>query len=384
MHHGPFPRPDHADHHPFEPHPLPELLENKIAFHAAEMERLVRENQRLAASNVALREQLFATQQEVQRAQAHASSVQTEGDIQIKGMLEKIRKMEVDIQAGEMVKKDLQQAHLEAQSLMAARQELIIEIQRVTEELQKVSTDYKNLPEMHAELDGLRQEHQKLRATFEYEKGSNIKQVEQMRAKDKNLMDMVRDVEKLRAEVLNAKQGAHAPKSYGGIYGSPGHVNPSAGQGSGYSEHGSSQYAGYANAVYSHVGGYPNDGIGHGGPASYSEAYGTHAPITSGATGELYNAYGVVSGAGYSDGYGRMQIPVTEAYNTQAPITRGAAGELYNAYGGVSGSGYSDGYGSMQIPVTAGTVAGVGMNSQGGIGTVDYDAAKGGSTSARR
>ncbi|EHA8588203.1 protein FLX-like 3 [Cocos nucifera] len=341
---GPFRGPGPAVHHPLEPLPRPELLENKIAAQAAEMERLARENHRLAASNTNLREELLATQQGLQRVQVHIGSFQTESDIQVKGLLEKIGKLEADIRAGEMVKKEFHQAHLELQSVTAARQELVIKIQRTTEELQKASTEIKKLPQMHAELDGLRQEHQKLRAAFEYEKGANMEQIEQMRTMDKNLISMAREVEKLRAEVLNAEKRAHGPNSYGVVYGSPHPVNPSAGQGSGYPEHGYRQGGGHVDTVYNHGGGYPNVGIGHGGPSSYSEAYG----------------------------------------RTQAPTTGGAAGELYDAYGGVNGAGNSDGYGSMQIPMTGWTVARMGTDSSGHVTMVGYDAARGGATSTQR
>lgn len=45
-------------------------------------------------------------------------------------------------------------------------------------------------------------------ATFEYEKGINIEQVEQLKAMEKNLIGMAREVEMLRAEVLNAENRA--------------------------------------------------------------------------------------------------------------------------------------------------------------------------------
>lgn len=47
------------------------------------------------------------------------------------------------------------------------------------------------------------------RTTFEYEKGLNIDKVQQMQAMEKNLVGMAREVEKLRAEVLNAEKRAH-------------------------------------------------------------------------------------------------------------------------------------------------------------------------------
>jgi len=219
MRHGPFPGlGSAAGQRSLEPLPPPDLLENKIAVQAAEIEQLTGENRRLAASQLTLRRELVGAQQEVQRVRAHIASIQTESDLQIRILVDKIAKKEADIRAGEGVKKELQQAHKEAQSLVAARQELTVQIQKVTQELQKARTDVKNIPDLHAELDSLRQEHHRLRSTFEYEKGKNIEQVEQMQAMEKNLFGMAREVEKLRAEVLNAEKRALAPSPYGGSY----------------------------------------------------------------------------------------------------------------------------------------------------------------------
>ncbi|XP_057967113.1 protein FLX-like 4 isoform X1 [Malania oleifera] len=218
MRHGPFPGVGiPANLRPMEPRLLPERAESKLAVQAAEMEQLAADNHRLAATHVALREDLATAQQEIQRVKGHIRSIQTESDIQIRVLLEKITKMEADIRAGESIKKDLQQAHMEAHGLVTSRQELSAEIQRATKELQKAHDDAKKLPEMHAELDSLRQEHQRLRTAFEYEKGLNMEQVEQMQAMEKDMLGMAREVEKLRAEVLKAEKRALVP-NYSGAY----------------------------------------------------------------------------------------------------------------------------------------------------------------------
>lgn len=49
--------------------------------------------------------------------------------------------------------------------------------------------------------------------TFEYEKGLNMKQVKEMQEMEKNLVALAREVEKLRAEVLNAEKRAHSKLS---------------------------------------------------------------------------------------------------------------------------------------------------------------------------
>ncbi|KAI9192656.1 hypothetical protein LWI28_026147 [Acer negundo] len=230
LRHGP-PLGHPAGYRLLESHPHPELLEDKIAVQAAEIERLAGENHRLAGTHVSLREELVASQQEIPRLKARIRSMHVESDIQIKVLLDKIAKMEADIRAGESVKKDLQQAHIEAQSLVKSRQGLIAKIQQASQELQKVRLDVKSLPDSRAELDSLKQEYQRLRATFENEKGLNIGKVEQLQAMEKDLFGMSREIEKLRAEVQNAEMRAHVPNPYNRGYKNPNPPYPPAMQG---------------------------------------------------------------------------------------------------------------------------------------------------------
>lgn len=281
MRHGPFPGSSPAGHRAMEPLPPPERLEAKIHVQVAEIERLAGDNHRLAATHGALRQDLAAAQQEIQRLRAHIKSVQTEGDIQIRVLLEKIAKMEFDIRAGESVKKELQQAHMEAQGLVAARQELTAQIRQATVELDQARADLKKLPEMHAELDSLRQEHQRLRTTFEYEKGLNIDKVQQMQAMEKNLVGMAREVEKLHAEVLNVEKRPHAPIPYGGPYMRPDSLYPPM--------HGGGAYAETHGGLHSQKG----LGVGVEGIIPYGGGGGAPLPIGGGAPmwGGAYDAH---------------------------------------------------------------------------------------------
>ncbi|KAF6140201.1 hypothetical protein GIB67_000249 [Kingdonia uniflora] len=103
---------------------------------------------------------------------------------------------------------------MEAQSLVTLRQGLFTQIQQSTLELQKALAEVKIVPELLNEPNRLRQEHQKLWSTFEYEKDVNAEQVERMRAMGKNLVLMAGEVEKLRSEVLNAEKNIHASNPY--------------------------------------------------------------------------------------------------------------------------------------------------------------------------
>ncbi|KAK4257609.1 hypothetical protein QN277_007173 [Acacia crassicarpa] len=215
MRHGPFTGVSSSAGHP-SLEPLPhQMLGDKIAAQEAEIKELVGDNRRLASTHVALREELVNAQQEVHKLRAHIRSIQTESDIQIRVLLDKIAKMERDVIAGENVKKELKLAHLEAQSLVVARQELKSQIERATQELKKVRADVKSLPDLQGELDNLVQEHQRLRATFEYEKNKNVELVEQLKGTEKNLIGMAREVEFLRAEIQNVEKRTQASKLYG-------------------------------------------------------------------------------------------------------------------------------------------------------------------------
>ncbi|XP_021319478.1 LOW QUALITY PROTEIN: polyglutamine-repeat protein pqn-41 [Sorghum bicolor] len=212
MHHGSFAAGKLSSHSPLQSSSTLEMLENKLAMQTAEVEKLIMENQRLASSHVVLRQDIVDTEKEMQMIRTHLGEVQTETDLQIRDLLERIRLMEADIHSGDAVKKELHQVHMEAKRLITERQMLTLDIENVIKELQKLSAsgDGKSLPELLAELDGLRKEHHNLRSQFEFEKNTNIKQVEQMRTMEMNLITMTKQAEKLRGDVANAERRAQA------------------------------------------------------------------------------------------------------------------------------------------------------------------------------
>ncbi|CAM8898839.1 unnamed protein product [Rhodiola kirilowii] len=91
-------------------------LAEKISVQEAEINRLDGENRRLASTQVVLRQELVDAQQEIQGAEALIRSIRTEGDLQIRILLDKTAKWELDIRSGPILRKELQQAHAEAQN----------------------------------------------------------------------------------------------------------------------------------------------------------------------------------------------------------------------------------------------------------------------------
>ncbi|KAJ4961962.1 hypothetical protein NE237_021872 [Protea cynaroides] len=206
MHPDPFgpgirPLPGSFSH--FDMLPPPEIMEQKLAAQHVEMQRLAAENQRLAATHTALRQELAGAQQELQRLQAQIGAMKNEKELQMRGLMDRIAKMEVDLQAAEPVKLELQQARSDAQSLIASRQELVSKVQQLAQDLQRSHADGQHIPALMSELDGLKQEYQHCRATYDYEKKLYNDHLESLQVMEKNYVSMVREVEKLRAELAN-------------------------------------------------------------------------------------------------------------------------------------------------------------------------------------
>uniref|UniRef100_A0A7N0RGN5 Uncharacterized protein n=1 Tax=Kalanchoe fedtschenkoi TaxID=63787 RepID=A0A7N0RGN5_KALFE len=218
LRHGSLPRTDSSGQRSSQSHTL-ELAE-KIAAQEAEIKRLDGENRRLASTQVVLRQELVDAQQEIQEVEALIRSIQTESDLQIRILLDKTANMELDIRSGPNLRTELQQAHAEAQSLVAVIQDLTTKTLIATRELEKANVDTKNLPELLAEHESLKQEQQMLRVTFEQEKSINVKEVKEMEEMEKDLVKMVREAEKLRLDLINVEQRARVPHGGGHPYSS--------------------------------------------------------------------------------------------------------------------------------------------------------------------
>ncbi|CAJ1837159.1 unnamed protein product [Sphenostylis stenocarpa] len=205
---------------PFDLLPPPQVMEQKLASQHAEMQRLATENQRLAATHSALRQELAAAQHELQMLHAHVAALKGEREQQVRAQLEKIAKMESEAQGIEGVKLELQQARGEAQNLVLSRDELVSKAQHLTQELQRAHADVVQIPALISELECLRQEYQHCRATFDYEKKLYNDHLESLQVMEKNYVSMSREVEKLRAELTNtANVDRRSSGPYGGTSG---------------------------------------------------------------------------------------------------------------------------------------------------------------------
>ncbi|XP_072951485.1 protein FLX-like 1 isoform X1 [Typha angustifolia] len=197
------------------PHHTAAIMEERLAAQFQEIQALLVDNQRLAATHVALKQELSAAQHEFRRVSHGFAAAQADKDLEIREAYEKAMKVESELRAVEGMRTELIQVHGDIQKLNAARQELTSQTQALTQELSRGSADLQQVPAIKAEIETMKQEVQRVRAAIEAEKKGYGDNFEQGQVMEKNLISMAREVEKLRAEVANAEKRARAAAAAG-------------------------------------------------------------------------------------------------------------------------------------------------------------------------
>jgi len=195
---------------PFRPGPLPHpaRMEEELDLQYEEIQRLLAENRRLAATHVDLRRELAAAQDELHRLNQIVGNVKVDKERQARDLVDKCMNLESELRAVEPLRNEVMQLRADTQKLNASRQELSAQVQALNQDLTRAQADLQQVPALRAELDSLRQELIRSRTAIEYEKKANTEQFEQRQAMEKNLISMAREVEKLRAEqILKSEPG---------------------------------------------------------------------------------------------------------------------------------------------------------------------------------
>jgi len=209
--------------------PHPAIIEERLALQQQDLQVFLVDNQRLAATHVALKQELEAAHHELQRTAHFASSLHAEKDMQMRELYEKSVKMEMELGGAQAMKAELQQVKADVKELTAVKQELTAQVQGMTQELARVTADIQQAPALMAEIEALRQELHRARAAIEYEKKGYAENYEHGQVMEKQLISMARELEKLRAEMANAEKRARAAAAvgnqvsagYSGNYGNP-------------------------------------------------------------------------------------------------------------------------------------------------------------------
>ncbi|XP_058075114.1 protein FLX-like 1 isoform X2 [Magnolia sinica] len=256
--------------HPYPARPHhPSLLEPRVPVHHHHpIQTLLVDNQRLAATHVALKQELSAAQLELRHLSAAASKIKAERDAQVREVYERSLKLEDEVRSTDAAAAELAQVRSDVQKLGSARQELAAQLQTLTGELARARTELQQVPTIKVEIETMQKELLRGRAAVEYEKKAHADNLEQSQAMEKNMISMAREVEKLRAELANAEKRARAAAAAAAA------ANPGPG----------------------YAGSYGNPEMGYGG-SSYADAYGTYQVSAVADGGSQYGSGAVSHGA---------------------------------------------------------------------------------------
>jgi len=220
------------------------------------------------------------------------------------------------------------------------------------------------------------------RSQFEFEKNTNVKQIEQMRTMEMNLITMTKQAEKLRADVANAERRAQAAAAQAAAQAAGAQVaasQPGTAQATAVSAAATNPYASaYANYPTSYQQGTQPGAYQQGTqagayqqatqagayqqgtqPAVYQQGTqaGAYTYAYDAATAYQMHAAQASAYGGYSGypvaGYAQSAVPnYPAAYAVPPqPINSGAATDVTNLYGAAGSTGYPAG----QVQPSSGT-----------------------------
>ncbi|CAL9769480.1 unnamed protein product [Musa acuminata subsp. burmannicoides] len=205
-------------------------LEDRLAAQHRQIQVLLVDNQQLAASHVALKQDLSASKHELRLAAASAAETKAAKDAEVREVYERSLKAEAEARALEGMRAELAQVRSDVQSLGAVRHELVEQLQGLKGQLSSARAEHKQADTVMAEIEIMRKEIQKGRAAIEFEKKVHADNTEQSQIMENNMVLMAREIEKLHAELANTEKkaqvaaaaSANSGSGYAGTYGNPG------------------------------------------------------------------------------------------------------------------------------------------------------------------
>ncbi|KAI3917369.1 hypothetical protein MKW98_027288 [Papaver atlanticum] len=192
------------------------LIEEQLHHQHREMQNLLLDNQRLAATQIVLKQELSASNKEIRHISTVASQVKADRDIEIRSLYEQSLKLESEVSTIGKFSVELAQAKVDIQKLNANKLELTSKLQAVNE-----------AKSIESDIDAMRIEVQKGRAAIEFEKKAHADNLEHKQLLEKNMNELTQAIEKLCSELADAEkraQAANAASASVMVAPNPGHV----------------------------------------------------------------------------------------------------------------------------------------------------------------
>lgn len=137
------------------------LKEDLIAARSREIQTLLLDNQRLAASHVALKQDVLAAQQDLRRLAATAASVKAERDAQVREVYERSLKLEAESRSAGALSAESNRVKAQIKDLRADRDQLSAKLKQVQDDIARTQPEQQEFSDLKADIEALRREVQK-------------------------------------------------------------------------------------------------------------------------------------------------------------------------------------------------------------------------------
>ncbi|KAJ9145724.1 hypothetical protein P3X46_028070 [Hevea brasiliensis] len=208
------------------PHHPSTILEDRIAIQHREIQSLLLDKQQLAATHLALKQELALAQDELRHLSTAVADVKAERDDQVRKVYERSLQMDSEVRSIDALRAELVQVRRDCQKLTLHRQELAAELQAINGDLLKARTEAQEVTVIKGEIEAMQQEIQRGRAAIECEKKTYASNLEHGKTMEQNMLAVAREIEKLHTELASAGKRATAAAAA---------TNPSPGYAGSYS-----------------------------------------------------------------------------------------------------------------------------------------------------
>uniref|UniRef100_A0ACD5XAB2 Uncharacterized protein n=1 Tax=Avena sativa TaxID=4498 RepID=A0ACD5XAB2_AVESA len=245
------------------PHPAVAALEERIFERDRDIQDLLVDNQRFAATHVALQQQLISAQHELRAVSYAGNKARAEREEEVFAVADQAARIEAEARTVAGARAEVDQVHADVRVLAGARTELMDRLRVLREQLGRTQSESAKAENVRTQIETMRREIQKGRAAVEFEKKAHADNLQQSKAMEKNMIAVASEIEKLRGDLVNAEKRATAVTAAAAVA-NPGYAAP----------YGSSE------ATYASTYGNPE--------AAYAATYGSAEPTYAYSTNQAH------------------------------------------------------------------------------------------------
>lgn len=155
-----------AQYRAADPRGLPphvSVMEDRLAAQNQDVQGLLADNQTLAATHVALKQELEVAQHELQRMMHYIESLRAEEDIMMREMYDKSLRSEMELRELDAMRAEIQKVRADIKEFTSSREELTSQVHLMTQDLARLTADLQQIPTLTAEIENTKQELQRAR-----------------------------------------------------------------------------------------------------------------------------------------------------------------------------------------------------------------------------